>query len=157
MCFPPRGAPPFALAWFLALIAAARAASPTPILVQGDGIAGSPDMAPAAETEPSSIVGRPALDREVAATGNYDEAVALTPSVLDVDPNGPGLGETQALTLRGFADGQYDVTFDGIPFGDSDDFTHHSAAYFMARDLGSVTVDRGPGDAATIGDATFGG
>ena len=116
-----------------------------------------PFSTPQDATEPTATVNREALTRFVAPTGNYDTAVALTPSVVDLDPNGPGLGEAQGLTIRGFADGQYDVTFDGVPFGDSDDFTHHSSAYFTARDLDSVTVDRGPGDAATLGDATFGG
>ena len=129
----------------------------TPVLVEGSGGTDAPDGVPLDQTEPTSVVNRVTLDHFVAPTGNYDEAVALTPSVLDIDPNGPGLGETETLTIRGFTDGQYNVTFDGIPFADSDDFTHHSAAYFIARDLGSVTVDRGPGDATTIGDATFGG
>ena len=146
-----------ATAFLLSRPTLADSAVSTPVLVQGVGGVEAPDGVPLDETEPSSVVNRAALDRFVAPTGNYDEAVALTPSVLDVDPNGLGLGETQTLTIRGFADGQYNVTFDGIPFGDSDDFTHHSAAYFVARDLGSVTVDRGPGDATTIGDATFGG
>lgn len=116
-----------------------------------------PSAQPAGATEPTSVVGQGALERYVAPTGNYDDALRLTPSVLDVSPNGPGLGEAQVLTIRGFADGQYDVTFDGIPFADSDDFTHHSSAYFSIRDLQGLSVDRGPGDAATIGDATFGG
>ncbi len=100
---------------------------------------------------------RSALDRDVAPTGNYDDAVRISPSVIDVTPNGPGLGEAQILTIRGFSDGQHNVTFDGIPFADGDDFTHHSSAYFVTRDLSSVTIERGPGDATTIGDATFGG
>ena len=103
------------------------------------------------------MVVRAALDRYVAPTGNYDDALRLTPSVLDVSPNGPGLGEAQVLTIRGFTDGQYNTTFDGIPFADSDDFTHHSSVYFSIRDLDAVSVDRGPGDAASIGNATFGG
>jgi iron complex outermembrane receptor protein len=49
------------------------------------------------------------------------------------------------------------VTFDGIPWGDSNDFTHHSTSYFTNQDTSSVTVDRGPGTAGTLGDATFGG
>ena len=73
------------------------------------------------------------------------------------DPNGPGLMETQAFSMRGFQDGEFNVTFDGIPWGDSNDFTHHSTSYFMPQDLGSIVVDRGPGDASTVGDATFGG
>ena len=141
------------------VVASARADPPpvTSVLVQGNSLLGSPNVVPAAETEPTSVINRQALDQALAPTGNYDQAVALSPSVLDINPNGPGLGETQTLTIRGFTDGQYNVTFDSIPFGDSDDFTHHSAAYFITRDLDSVTVDRGPGDATTIGNATFGG
>ena len=112
---------------------------------------------PADASQPASVIGRTALSRYVAPTGNYDDAIRLTPSVIDVSPNGPGLGEAQILSIRGFQDGQFNVTFDGIPFADSDDFTHHSSAYFVMRDLGSVEVDRGPGDGTTIGDATFGG
>ena len=119
--------------------------------------AGAPTTVPLDITQPTSILGRQAIEQYVAPTGNYDDALRLTPSVIDISPNGPGLGEAANVVIRGFSDGQYDVTFDGIPFADSDDFTHHSAAYFMAHDLAQVAVDRGPGDAATIGDATFGG
>ncbi len=59
--------------------------------------------------------------------------------------------------IRGFASGQYNVTFDGIPWGDSNDFTQHSTSYFMPQDTGNIVVDRGPGDASNIGNATFGG
>ena len=65
--------------------------------------------------------------------------------------------ENQILSIRGFTDGEYNVTFDGIPWGDSNDFTHHTTSYFMDHDLGVISVDRGPGTAATIGNATFGG
>ena len=122
-----------------------------------DAASNAPTSPPPNVTQPTSVVNRSALDRYVAPTGNYDDAVRISPSVIDVTPNGPGLGEAQILTIRGFSDGQYNVTFDGIPFADSDDFTHHSSAYFVTRDLSSVTIDRGPGDATTIGDATFGG
>ena len=83
----------------------------------------------------------------------------IAPSVWSVDPNGPGMMESQSggPYLRGFANGQYNVTFDGIPWGDSNDFTQHSTSYFMPQDTGSIVVDRGPGDASNIGNATFGG
>ncbi len=140
------------------LAASAQAEDPVEVVTVHPGAGPEAFSAqPAEATEPSSVVGQAALDRAVAPTGNYDDALRLTPSVLDVSPNGPGLGEAQVLTIRGFADGQYDVTFDGVPFADSDDFTHHSSAYFTIRDLASITVDRGPGDATTVGDATFGG
>ncbi len=122
-----------------------------------DSLAAPPAAQPADAPQPPAVIGKAALDRLVAPTGNYDDAIRLSPSVIDVAPNGPGLGEAQVLSIRGFTDGQYNVTFDGIPFADSDDFTHHSSAYFVLRDLATVSVDRGPGDATTIGDATFGG
>ncbi|HLZ08757.1 MAG TPA: TonB-dependent receptor plug domain-containing protein, partial [Chloroflexota bacterium] len=68
-----------------------------------------------------------------------------------------GLMENQGLEIRGFQDGQYNVTFDGIPWYDSNTFTHHTTSYFMTHDLNQASVDRGPGTASTIGDATFGG
>ncbi len=140
------------------LAAPAQADDPVEVVTVRSGVGTeAPSGQPAGATEPTSVVGQAALGRTVAPTGNYDDALRLTPSVLDVSPNGPGLGEAQVLTIRGFTDGQYDVTFDGIPFADSDDFSHHSSAYFSLRDLAEVSVDRGPGDAARIGDATFGG
>jgi len=65
--------------------------------------------------------------------------------------------EAQSVTIRGFQDGQYNVTFDGIPWGDSNDFSHHSTSYFTNQETGGIVVDRGPGTASTLGDATFGG
>ena len=117
----------------------------------------APSQASLSETEPASIISRHYIENNTGPGSNYTDLISIAPSVFNVDPNGNGLMESQGLSIRGFQDGQYNVTFDGIPMGDSNDFTHHSTTYFMAQDLGSVTVDRGPGSAATIGDATFGG
>ncbi|MBU6468121.1 MAG: TonB-dependent receptor, partial [Betaproteobacteria bacterium] len=76
---------------------------------------------------------------------------------MSVDPNGAGGQETQNISIRGFQDGQFNVTFDGIPIGDTNDFTHHSTSFFMNQDIKGLVVDRGPGDASNIGYATFGG
>lgn len=108
-------------------------------------------------TQPQSIVGSQYLQENVAPTGDYTDAIAITPNAFTVTPNGSGLMETAIASIRGFQDGQYNVTFDGIPWGDSNDFTHHSTSYFTNQDTSSVTVDRGPGTASTLGDATFGG
>lgn len=108
-------------------------------------------------TQPASEISQHYIENNVAPSSNYSEIVNIAPSVQSVSPNGPGLMETQSLSIRGLQDGQYNVTFDGIPWGDSNDFTHHSTSYFMAHDLGGISVDRGPGDASTIGTATFGG
>jgi iron complex outermembrane receptor protein len=61
------------------------------------------------------------------------------------------------LSMRGFQDGQYNVTYDGIPFGDANGETHHTTSYFPAKVLGGEVIDRGPGTAADIGENTFGG
>ena len=107
--------------------------------------------------QPQSIINQHYIQENASAGSNYTDIVNIAPSVFSVDPNGPGMMETQSLTMRGFQDGQYNVTFDGIPWGDSNDFTHHSTSYFMAQDIGNIVIDRGPGDASNIGDATFGG
>jgi iron complex outermembrane receptor protein len=131
-----------------------------PVLVTAQAIKG-PQLAPSQgsliATQPQSIVGRDFIQNNDAPTANYTDIIKLTPSVWTVDPNGPGLMENLGTSIRGFQDGQFNVTFDGIPWGDSNDFTHHSTSYFMAWDVGNVIVDRGPGNAGTLGDATFGG
>ncbi len=108
-------------------------------------------------TEPVFNISQHYVEENASAGSNYTDIISFLPSVNSVDPNGPGMMETQSLTLRGFQDGQYNVTFDGIPWGDSNDFTHHSTSYFMAQDIGGVSVDLGPGDASNIGYSTFGG
>ncbi len=59
--------------------------------------------------------------------------------------------------LRGFQDGFFNVTYDGIPFGDSNNPTHHSTAYFPTGTYERIIVDRGPGGATDLGQASFGG
>jgi iron complex outermembrane recepter protein len=108
-------------------------------------------------TQPKSIIGQDYIQNSSAPTANYSDIAAIAPSVVDIEPNGPGLGNSKGLGIRGFSDGQYNLTWDGVPVGDANDFTHHSSDYFLPQDLGAVTVDRGPGDASTIGYATFGG
>lgn len=117
----------------------------------------APSVTPVDAVQPTSVVGQAYIQNDIAGTSNYDDVIKITPSVSTVGPNGPGLMENQFLTIRGFQDGQYNVTIDGIAWGDSNDFTHHSTSYVMSHDLGEVSVDRGPGTAETLGDATFGG
>ncbi len=117
----------------------------------------SPSGTSVDSTEPVFNVGQQYIQQNASAGSNYTDIISILPSVVSVDPNGPGMMETQSLTMRGFQDGQYNVTFDGIPWGDSNDFTHHSTSYFMAQDLGGIAVDMGPGDASNIGYSTFGG
>src|SRR5579872_1689245 len=117
----------------------------------------APTLTPLDAIQPTSIINQNFIEKNEPLSTNYDEVIKHSPSVFDTAPNGPGLAESQNISIRGFQDGFFNVTFDGIPWGDSNDFTHHSTSYFMAHDLGEVSVDRGPGTAATIGNATFGG
>jgi iron complex outermembrane receptor protein len=131
-----------------------------PVLVTAQRLKGpqfTPSQGSLVATQPQSIVGSDFIQANDAPEANYTDIIKFTPSVWTVDPNGPGLMENLGTSIRGFQDGQFNVTFDGIPWGDSNDFTHHSTSYFMAQDIGNVVVDRGPGNAATLGDATFGG
>jgi iron complex outermembrane receptor protein len=116
-----------------------------------------PATTPLSATQPKSVMDRDFITNSTAPTGTYADAIALMPSVSDHEPNGSGLTESRDLSIRGFKDGEFNLTMDGIPVGDPNDFTHHSSNYFMPQDLGRVIVDRGPGQASTIGYATFGG
>jgi iron complex outermembrane receptor protein len=118
----------------------------------------APSRAPFNSTQPTSVITRNYIANSVVPTGNYDEAIKFAPSLTNVEPDGPGLQESKSIEIRGFQDGQYNILFDGIPLaGSPTDFHHQSAVYFTGHDLGSVEIDRGPGTASTIGDATFGG
>ncbi len=108
------------------------------------------------ETQPQSSINLQTIQNSIAPTADYAMIANLAPSVSNSSTNGPGLNESK-VKLRGLADGNYNVTFDGIPFGDGNDFTHHTTSYFPAKIIGKETIDRGPGTASTIGMATFGG
>ncbi|HQT67135.1 MAG TPA: TonB-dependent receptor [Acetobacteraceae bacterium] len=123
----------------------------------------APSIAPLNEGQPTSVISAQSIANNFAATSSYSDIVKLSPSVSGTDPDGPGLMESQALSIRGFQDGQFNVMFDGIPIsetapgGDPNDFAHHTTSYFKENDIAQIIVDRGPGTASTIGNATFGG
>jgi len=118
--------------------------------------AAAPIKASLEATEPQSIIDRRAIDQFIPSTADYTQIVNLAPSVSGTSFNGPGLGEAKT-TLRGFADGQYNITYDGIPWGDANGPTHHSTSFFPSSTIGAVVVDRGPGQASQLGVASFGG
>ncbi len=119
--------------------------------------ANAPTQGSLTATEPQSVINRNYIDNTQTGASSYVDNAAIAPGVWAYSPNGPGGNENPSLTLRSFVDGQYNVTFDGIPFVDGANFTHHVNSYFLAQDTGEVTVDRGPGRASTVGDATYGG
>ncbi|MDE2427461.1 MAG: TonB-dependent receptor plug domain-containing protein, partial [Burkholderiales bacterium] len=108
-------------------------------------------------TQPQSIITATFIEQSVTPLGDYNAVAKIAPSVGSGESaNGPGLAETK-VTLRGFQDGEYNMTYDGIPFGDTNDPSHHSTSYFPARIIGGMVIERGPGNASNLGQATFGG
>jgi iron complex outermembrane recepter protein len=87
---------------------------------------------------------------------DFSEIVQMVPGAFSVNSNGIGLGDSKTY-FRGFQDGLYDITFDGIPFEDTNSPTHHSWAFFPSQWIGGVDFDRSPGSASTIGPTPFGG
>jgi len=87
---------------------------------------------------------------------DYSQAIQMTPGIFSYSPNGVGLGDT-ASTMRGLGDGNNVISFDGVPFNDTNGVSHHSWVFFPSQFIGGVDIDRSPGSAATIGQATYGG
>jgi iron complex outermembrane recepter protein len=87
---------------------------------------------------------------------DYAEYVNLAPGTFSLNPNGIGLGQGKTF-FRGFSDGQYTMTFDGIPFEDTNSPTHHSWANFPSGWTDAVDFDRSPGLASNFGPTNFGG
>jgi iron complex outermembrane receptor protein len=87
---------------------------------------------------------------------DYTQALTMTPGVFAYTANGVGLGDSK-ITMRGLSDSNMVLSFDGIPFNDTNGVSHHSWVWFPSQALGGSVVDRSPGSAATLGQATFGG
>jgi iron complex outermembrane receptor protein len=87
---------------------------------------------------------------------DYGEIVNYVPGTFTTSSDGVGLGQSSTY-FRGFADGNYDIDYDGVPFYDTNTPTHHSWAFFPSQSIGSVDFDRSPGGASTIGPTPFGG
>ena len=96
------------------------------------------------------------IENYTTPTADNTEMIFFAPGTFSVNPNGSGLGDSKNF-FRGFSDGNYDITFDGIPYEDTNSPTHHSWAFFPAPFIGSVDFDRSPGSASTVGPTPFGG
>jgi len=134
------------------------AATTTSVSAQsGTASAVAPSQANLSTTEPQSFISRAFIENSTPPTGNFNTILGIAPSIASMPAtNGPGLSD-QKMTLRGFQDGEYNVTFDGIPFGDTNGPTHHSTAYFPTAVIGGMVIERGPGNASNIGYSTYGG
>jgi iron complex outermembrane receptor protein len=124
----------------------------------GSAAALAPSHAPLEAAQPTSVVGKSFIDNSTIPAQNYDELVKFTPSLMNIQPAGPVSQQNYGESIRGFQYNQFNTTFDNLVLpGTVSNLAPQSATYFTSHDLGSVTVDRGPGTASTIGYATFGG
>lgn len=120
------------------------------------------DVAPVksslAATEPQAVITRKDIEEATPRVGDYTTTAILAPSMATI-PNANGSGATDGakITMRGFADGQFNVTYDGIAWGDTNGPSHHSNSFFPNSTIGGVVIDRGPGRASDFGQANFGG
>jgi iron complex outermembrane receptor protein len=92
----------------------------------------------------------------ISPVSDFAEVLNMAPGTFGVNPNGVGLGQGKTF-FRGFKDGQYTMAYDGIPFQDTNDPTHHSWAFFPAQWIGGVDFERSPGTASTVGPTNYGG
>ncbi len=121
----------------------------------GSAPALAPSQAPLSAFEPGSIVSDKVIRDMIPPSADYNDAVKYTPGFVSTNNNGL-IGDNKG-GWRGFQNGNYTISFDGIPFGDANNPSQHSGAYFPGAFLGSVVIDRGPGSASQVGYATFGG
>ncbi|HWZ50388.1 MAG TPA: TonB-dependent receptor [Granulicella sp.] len=96
------------------------------------------------------------IDEFTSPVSDYGEILNVAPGTATVSSNGVGEGQTKTV-FRGFSDGEFDITLDGIPFEDTNSPTHHSWAFAPSPWIGNIDFDRSPGTASTIGPTPFGG
>lgn len=121
------------------------------------GAKAAPTKASLDETQPESIISHDFIDSVTPDVGNISTVVFIAPSVSGISANAGGIGNYFSTSLRGFPDGDYNVTYDGISFGDTNNPTHHPNDYFPVSEIGAAVVDRGPGAAGDLGQANYGG
>ena len=118
------------------------------------------DTAPSGNTldavAPRTEISPVFIQNFITPVSDFAEVVNYAPGTFSTNPNGIGLGQGKTF-FRGFPDGQYTITFDGIPFEDTNTPTHHSWASFPSQWISSVDFDRSPGQASDFGPTNFGG
>jgi iron complex outermembrane receptor protein len=116
----------------------------------------APSQASLTARSAQSLISNEYIRNYTSPISDYSQVLQMAPGTFSVSANGPGLGDTKTF-FRGFKDGQYSMTYDGIPFNDTNDPTHHSWVFFPAQTIGSTVFDRSPGSAASVGPSTYGG
>jgi iron complex outermembrane recepter protein len=126
--------------------------------IAGDSIAAQHALSQSSLDSESaqSFISREFIKNFTPSTTDFSELINIAPGTISYNPNGVGLGQG-TMYFRGFVDGDYNITWDGIPFNDSNNPTHHSWSFFPGPWVGGVDFDRSPGSASTIGQATYGG
>jgi iron complex outermembrane recepter protein len=118
------------------------------------------DLAPLGNTLDATSarteIGSAVIANFMAPVADFAEVIQQAPNAFSLNPNGIGLGQGSSY-FRGFSDGQYTMTFDGIPFEDTNTPTHHSWASFPRQWISSTDFDRSPGQASDFGPTNFGG
>ncbi len=107
-------------------------------------------------TSARTEIGNTVISNFMAPVADFAEVIQQAPNAFSLNPNGIGLGQGKSF-FRGFSDGQYTLTFDGIPFEDTNSPTHHSWASFPRQWISSTDFDRSPGQASDFGPTNFGG
>ena len=104
---------------------------------------------------PISEISQDYIDNFTDPTSSFAAiANSILPGAYGYSNNGSGGGD-EKIWFRGFKDGNFTMTFDGIPFNDTNDPTHHSQVFFPSPFLGGITSDRSPGSASSLGPAKW--
>ncbi|HKT53434.1 MAG TPA: TonB-dependent receptor [Caulobacteraceae bacterium] len=119
--------------------------------------AAAPTKASLDEVQPEAIISHKFIEQVTPETGGWTTVVLIAPSMSGIASNAGGVGDYNVVSMRGFKDGQFNLTYDGIAFGDTNDPTHHGVDYWPASTIGSVVIDRGPGAAGDLGQENYGG
>lgn len=159
-----------ALATFAGLTASARAADAPAIeperevdavvvtALKGKAADVAPVSSSLTATQPQALITRKFIEESAPRVGDFTTTTILAPSMATT-PNSNGSGATDGakITLRGFQDGEFNITYDGVAWGDTNGPSHHSNSFFPSSTIGGIVIDRGPGRAGDFGQANFGG
>jgi len=157
------GAPAHALAADVAAAAAPKDEQEVDAVVvtaahTAPAVAASPARGVLTETEPEAVITRKFIEEAAPRVGDFSTIAIYAPSMVSTpQPNGAGLSDGGKISLRGFSDGSYNITYDGIAWGDTNGPSHHGTAFFPNSTIGGIIIDRGPGRADDLGPANFGG
>ncbi len=128
------------------------------VVVTGQALSAesAPSMNSLSARSAQSVVNDSFIRNYTSPVADYTQTISMTPGVFSSSPNGVGLGDAK-VTIRGLSDSNTVFSFDGIPFNDTNGVSHHSWVFFPSQFVGGAVVDRSPGGASTVGQATFGG